>query len=603
MSLPRGRGAVWAFNLALAVAAAAIFLHVHDLAAPITELRIPLWTLVAAFAITEASAVHIHFRRGSHTLTLGELPLVLGLLFASPGDVMIGWVLGAGIVLALNRSGVPAKIAFNLAQLAVTAGVAALILHALTGPVAQLGPIVWAVAAAAVLIAAAVSAVLVGAAMWLSGEPLHPGKVVEAVVMAVIVAATNASIGLAGGTVMVADPRGAALLVAPVLVVFVAYRAYTAQIVQHTNLEFLFQASRTLSNAPDPVPGMAGLLALGLDAFRAEVAEVCLFPATSDGVGSRLVVVAAGRPEGMQPLDAPVAGELSELVERNPAARLITPDDVGDALAAHLRRLGVQSAMVAGLPGERRRIGSLLIANRQGMRVPFSRDDLKLFETLAHQTGAALGQDRLSRKINELNELQAGLERKAFHDPLTSLANRLLFMDRVDHALKRRSGNAAVLYIDLDDFKGVNDALGHEAGDTMLLAAADRLRDSLRPADTPARLGGDEFAVLLLDISEDHVRIVADRILRKLGAPLDIQGREGGIEASLGVAMADSGSLGGAELVRNADVAMYVSKHGGKRGYSIFEPQMAAAPSAADRAPGRGPAAPKPEPQPELALS
>jgi diguanylate cyclase (GGDEF)-like protein len=587
VSLTRGRSAVWALNLVLAVAAAAIFLHVHDLAAPITELRVPWWMLAAAFAITEASAVHIHFRRGAHTLTLGELPLVMGLLLASPGDVMIGWVVGAAVVLTLNRSYVPVRFVFNLVQLAVTAGVAALILHALIGPGAQLGPAVWVAAGGAVLVAAAVSAVLVGAAMWLSGDPLRPGKVIEMVVMAVIVAGTNASLGLAGGTVIGTDPRGAALLIAPVLVVFLAYRAYTAHLVQHTNLEFLFQASRTLSNAPDPIPGMAGLLALGLETFRAEVAEVCLFPASREAAGSRLVVGAAGRPEGMQPLDAPVARELRELVERDPAARLITPDDVGEALAGHLRRLGVQRAMIAGLPGERRRIGTLLIANRFSASVPFSSDDLKLFETLAHQTGAALGQDRLSRALNELSELQAGLEHQAFHDPLTSLANRLLFMNRVDHALKRRGGNAAVLYIDLDDFKTINDTLGHEAGDELLLAAADRLRDSLRPADTPARLGGDEFAVLLLDISEEHVRIVADRILRKLGAPLDIEGRERGIEASLGVAMAESGSLGGAELVRNADVAMYVSKHGGKRGYSVYDPRMSPPPSAADRVPAQ----------------
>ena len=132
----------------------------------------------------------------------------------------------------------------------------------------------------------------------------------------------------------------------------------------------------------------------------------------------------------------------------------------------------------------------------------------------------------------------------------------------------------------------------------LLLAAADRLRDSLRPADTPARLGGDEFAVLLLDISEENVRIVADRIIRKLGAALEIAGSDHPIHASLGVAIADSGSLSGAELVRNADVAMYVSKHGGKRGYSIFDPQMSKPPSAADR--GRRP---KTKPEPELVLN
>jgi diguanylate cyclase (GGDEF)-like protein len=566
---------------------------------------VPWWALAAAFAVTEASSVHVHSRRGAHTLTLVELPLVLGLLLASPGDVMIGWVVGAVVAIALSRSYVPAKIGFNLAQLAVTAGVAAVILEALTGPGSELGPRLWLAAGAAVLAAAAASAVLVAAAMWLSGETMRMAKLWEMVAMAVVVAATNTSLGLAAGTVIGTDPRAAALLIAPVAAVFLAYRAHTAQRLQHTNLEFLFQASRTLSSASDPVPGMAGLLAIALDTFRAEVAEVCLFPASGDGPGSRVVVGVADRPEGIQPLDAAVVRELHQLVESDPSARLVTPDSVGPALERHLRRLGAHSAMLAGLPGERRRIGAILIANRLGVSATFGRDYIQLFETLAHQTGAALGQDRLSRKLVEVNELQAGLERKAFHDPLTELANRLLFMDRVDHALKRREGNAAVIYIDLDDFKGVNDTLGHEAGDTLLLAAADRLRDSLRPADTPARLGGDEFAVLLLDISEENVRIVADRIIRKLGAALEIAGTDHPIHASLGVAIGESGSLTGAELVRNADVAMYVSKHGGKRGYSIFEPQMASAPSAADRAPGRGrgPTAPTPEPQPELALS
>jgi GGDEF domain-containing protein len=104
--------------------------------------------------------------------------------------------------------------------------------------------------------------------------------------------------------------------------------------------------------------------------------------------------------------------------------------------------------------------------------------------------------------------------------------------------------------------------------------------------------------VLLLDISEENVRIVADRIIRKLGAALDLAGSDHPIHASLGVAIAPSGSLSGAELVRNADVAMYVSKHGGKRGYSVYEPQMAKPPSAADR--GRRPTA---KPEPELVLN
>ena len=144
-------------------------------------------------------------------------------------------------------------------------------------------------------------------------------------------------------------------------------------------------------------------------------------------------------------------------------------------------------------------------------------------------------------------------------------------MNRVDFALKRRTGNAAVIYVDLDDFKPINDTYGHEAGDAVLNAAGERLLDSLRPADTAARLGGDEFAVLLVDIPEEHIGVVADRIVGNLTQPLEFDGLELEVGASLGVASAASGTLDADSLVRNADVAMYVAKHGGKGRLSVFE--------------------------------
>ena len=138
--------------------------------------------------------------------------------------------------------------------------------------------------------------------------------------------------------------------------------------------------------------------------------------------------------------------------------------------------------------------------------------------------------------------------------------------------LKRRTGNAAVIYVDLDNFKPINDTYGHEAGDAVLKAAGERLFASLRPSDTAARLGGDEFAVLLVDIPEEHIGVVADRIVGNLTQPLEFDGRELIVGASLGVASAVSGTLDADSLVRNADVAMYVAKHGGKGRLSVFEP-------------------------------
>jgi diguanylate cyclase (GGDEF)-like protein len=577
LQLKRGVSAVWALNAALAAGALALYLHVGAFPAPVADVRIPWWLLALAFALTEVAVVHVHFHRSAHTLTLAELVLVLGLLFASPGDVVIGWVAGAGLVLVLNRKLPRIRLIFNLGHLGITAGIAVTLFHAVSGPVADNGPQLWAAAVASVLLASVVSISLVSAAMWLSGDSVLPRKLAEMVAMSTSVAAINASLGLAASTVIATDPRGAVLLLGPAIAIFVAYRAYTSERRQHTNIEFLHEASRTLSRAPDTVAGLAGVLAMALEAFRAEVAEVSLFPVTDDVAGRRIAVGTADRLEVMQPLDDRVATELAALIAADPAARLITPASVGGVLAGHLQRLGVAEAMLAPLPGERRVIGAVLIANRLGTGAGgFARADLKLFETLSRQTGAELGQDQLGRKVSELRELQVELERQAFHDPLTGLANRLLFMNRVDYVLRRRTGNAAVIYVDLDNFKPINDTFGHEAGDAVLKAAGERLLASLRPSDTAARLGGDEFAVLLVDIPEEHINTVANRIVGNLTKPVEFDGRELVVGASLGVASAASGTLDADSLVRNADVAMYVAKHGGKGRLSVFEPEVVA---------------------------
>jgi diguanylate cyclase (GGDEF)-like protein len=233
--------------------------------------------------------------------------------------------------------------------------------------------------------------------------------------------------------------------------------------------------------------------------------------------------------------------------------------------------------MIAPLVGDHRTAGVLIVGDRTGVGGRFSTDELRLLETLASHTGAALEQGRLGRQVDELRDLQRALEHQAFHDPLTGLANRLLFSDRVGNALARRSGNAAVMYIDLDDFKGVNDTLGHEAGDALLVAVGDRLRDALRAADTPARLGGDEFAVLLVDISEENARTVANRILSFLARPLDVGGGERPIRASLGLALGDAGTTSVEQLLRNADAAMYAAKHRGKHQLAVHRPAAVAA--------------------------
>ncbi|WP_055493570.1 EAL domain-containing protein [Streptomyces sp. TP-A0356] len=188
-----------------------------------------------------------------------------------------------------------------------------------------------------------------------------------------------------------------------------------------------------------------------------------------------------------------------------------------------------------------------------------------------------------SRDVTERVRLQAQLQHNAEHDPLTDLPNRALFTRRVQQALAgRRSSDrgTAVLFIDLDGFKAVNDTIGHQAGDELLVQAARRLQDSVRQGDTAARLGGDEFAALIVGdgtrdrtAREGHILELADRLRVTLSQPYDIEGNDVRVAASIGVAFSEPG-LGAGELLRNADLAMYRAKAAGKGRVELYAPQM-----------------------------
>ena len=174
--------------------------------------------------------------------------------------------------------------------------------------------------------------------------------------------------------------------------------------------------------------------------------------------------------------------------------------------------------------------------------------------------------------ITVRKQLEDQLRHQALHDSLTGLPNRVLFSDRVKHAGDR--GEIAVLFLDLDDFKTINDSLGHAVGDDLLAAVAERLTGVLRAEDTAARLGGDEFAVLLEDATSQHPSDVAARILNAMTEPFELGGKVVSTTASMGMVM--SGTDGGTtdELLRNADLAMYLAKTRGKNRFELYVPGM-----------------------------
>ena len=183
-----------------------------------------------------------------------------------------------------------------------------------------------------------------------------------------------------------------------------------------------------------------------------------------------------------------------------------------------------------------------------------------------------------ARDVDERRAFEEQLRHRAFHDPLTQLANRALFYDRIEHALTRDARDeqhVAVLFVDLDDFKVVNDGMGHAVGDEILVGVAGRLRGCLRSADTAARLGGDEFGVLLEHVAgSNEVVQAAERILAGFDEPFIVHGEAVAVRVSIGMALSGNGDRSVDEILRKADLAMYAAKRDGKHRWDLYDREL-----------------------------
>jgi diguanylate cyclase (GGDEF)-like protein len=247
-------------------------------------------------------------------------------------------------------------------------------------------------------------------------------------------------------------------------------------------------------------------------------------------------------------------------------ADLIIPPDLRPAHRKGLRRfLATGNTTILGQRLE------LQGCTRDGREFPV---ELTVWAT---RVGTSYAFSAFVHDISERKHLEAELTRQALHDPLTGLANRTLLVDRMAHALTRAERNdvpTTVLFLDLDGFKTVNDSLGHATGDLLLVDVAERLRGSVRPADTIARLGGDEFAVLLEDAGTEEGTLIAERVAEALDWSFHVGGREVFARASIGIATGEPGQRNADELLRDADLAMYMAKGLGKGRHAVFEAAM-----------------------------
>jgi diguanylate cyclase (GGDEF)-like protein len=526
---------------------------------------VPWWIFAGLFAVTEACVVQLRLRREAFSLSLSEAPLVIGLFLASPGELLLGRVVGSALVFVAYRRQGLLKAGFNTALVAAGTMVATSAFATLLPPGTRDGPPVWASALAATAAAGVLDSVaLMLVVAWYGSSVTLRGLLGEAG-SSMAVSTVVGGAGLFAVTGLGAQARWP--LVAAGALVLLGYRAFAALADRHTSLERLYRLSDALAAAPAWDDVVTSVLVQAGDLLRAGYVELLL---TGHGAGrtplgpQRWSLRAGGGVEG--PHDATgLAGVGLALPPPGPA--LLRPGSRQEGAAAFLAARGLAEALVVPLRVDERAVGHLLVGDRTGA-ARFAPGDVRLLETVANHGAIALRNGRLIQRL--------GFE--ARHDELTGLPNRLSFRELLDVAAAdagRSPAPCTVMVLDFDGFKAVNDTLGHPAGDELLRVLAGRLERAAGTDALVARLGGDEFAVLsTLRIGPDAAVALAGRLLAVFDEPVAVAGTRLRLGGSLGISLGPDHGTSGADLLRNADIAMYAAKTSGG-GARLFSPDLA----------------------------
>lgn len=565
---------VAALIAAMAAVAIALFMLVvaraHGVDAP---RRLPWWAFVLGFAASEVLVVHLPMRRDAHSLSMSELPLVIGLFFASPVAIVTARIVGAGAALVIHRRQRGLKLAFNIAQLGLETTVAVSVFAALVGATGEtLTTQTWVVALASVLCVDVLGAITVTTVIWLSEGSFGKKLLRQVLVSGSLAALINTTIGMLSVTTLWRDEAAGWLLALLGVILYFGYRSYASLTQRYIGLQQLYEFTRSIARSPRAETSMQDMLERVRSLVRAEIAEVTVLT----GDGGNVVSITLGPDDGFSSVEHPADEDVQSMWSRilsGDGAVLMPRNTRDESARTFLREQGLRDCMIVPLHDNASAIGNLTAADRLGEVSTFDEEDLRLFATLGNHLATSLANGRL---IDRLRAEAAEKEHQAHHDALTGLANRTLFHKRVYEAILKapRTGRrVGVMLMDLDRFKEINDTLGHHNGDILLQEVAVRLSDSLSSDATIARLGGDEFAILLDDVSSvDGAVAKADCMLEALRKPFELDHLSLDIAASIGVALyPDHGDVA-ETLLQRADVAMYAAK-AASIGVELYSPQ------------------------------
>ncbi|WP_369054489.1 putative bifunctional diguanylate cyclase/phosphodiesterase [Kineococcus terrestris] len=541
----------------MAIAAAALLLLPHLPAEPVltrhshTGYIAVLVALFAAFFITELGQALVEFRDQAFSFSLSSIPLVLGVLACAPEHLVALRVAAAVCAFAVQRPAA-AKFAFNTSSYFLDVVLLLVLVGWLVEPSDSL---TWRTAVGcyvAMAIGDLVTSCLVALVIRINSGPMTWRDLAGLLVPAAVFVLISTVIACTAVVLWADGPLGVALLAALTATTAAAYRGYLVLRRRHQSLQTVQEFIDAASVAAAARDGdlVAHLLEHARTVLRARRVELVVGPA---GGASHHVAQEDGEesePAPVDLLDELLADGGARLLDGSgppAAARLLSAAGAGDALLAPVPAGGVPAR--------------LLVADRVGDTTSFDGDDLRLLQAFAGHLGVRLQNDRLVDR----------LQHDATHDELTGLGNRALLQQRLAEALPR--GPVAVLLLDLDRFKEVNDTLGHPAGDELLQVVARRLRSVAPPGSAVVRLGGDEFAVLVTggDVREAAEQL-AVAVAEAVRPPVALADATVSTAVSTGIAVSAPGERP-ADVLRHADTAMYAAKTAGG-GYRVWEPDL-----------------------------
>jgi diguanylate cyclase (GGDEF)-like protein len=554
---PSGTSPIVVLAALLATIAAGLIIawirQLHMLPAPT---HVAWWLLAAGFASAEILVIHLDIRKVTHSFSIIELPLVIGLLFASPLGLVVAWVVGSGLALAVYCRQPPVKLFFNVASFALEGTTAVVLFRLLLGSASGVGPSVWVPAFAAALLANLIGVACVTAVIAMTGGQIQWSPLFRLMVMTVVAApVANTSLALCAAALLWSQPASLWLLITVVAVMVLAYRGYAALSARYSNLQLLYQFTQAVERPTEEGAALQSLLASTRLLLRAEVSELILVGDDHLGLEVHSLLKDDGTIKSrLEPSIDAAAGYFERTLSAGKSVR-VSANTRSKAVKAELVAAGRRDYMVVPVRREGQVVGAMAVADRVGDIATFQDADLRLFEAFANHAAVSI----------EIVSLFDRLRHAARHDELTGLPNRTAFNQYLDDAIRRQAGDnkIAVLLMDLDRFKEINDTLGHHQGDQVLTAVATRLGGLVRSADTLARLGGDEFALLLTGVKDVKEAVVAaDRIRSVVSEPYCLGSLSVTVGATIGITIFPDDGMDASTLVQRADVAMYTAKGG-----------------------------------------